>query len=215
MNMQPGFTPRDLNQSFTHLYAGPVKASMNPLLRRRSFIENIASIASALKATYVVTLNGTVLVDHGITSQNTEEPAALSTVDGVITALDARVMSQLRMSLDRLHFSDLQFISGKNLESMIALRKIVIHDEPLIFIREARNAHPSLAEIQEFGRPFSLTKTECSVVQALSSGKSPEAVSEQLNVAMSTIRTHIKNILSKTSSVDVRKLLMSVGQVAG
>jgi DNA-binding CsgD family transcriptional regulator len=64
-----------------------------------------------------------------------------------------------------------------------------------------------------FARIHGLTATESRVLQALCAGQPPSDIAERLGVALSTVRTHVSTIRSKTGTASVRELLQQVAQL--
>jgi len=48
-------------------------------------------------------------------------------------------------------------------------------------------------------KDFGLTKSECAVLDSFAHLKKPEQIAEQLNIAVSTVRSHLKQIHTKMS----------------
>jgi DNA-binding CsgD family transcriptional regulator len=215
MNMHPGFLPKVAQSDAAYLYSKNSHL-LKAVVRKRSFIDNITSIAAAIRASYVLTLDGSVLVqsefDQGPLNGT---PSPVHIAQGKLWSFNPIFAQQLKQALSNLETSNIEFLRNEHIGSLISLRKIVIHDEPLIFVRLAEKAQPSACEISTFGKAYGLTKTECAVVQALCCGNTPDGVSDVLHIAITTVRTHIKNILHKTSSGDIRRLVVSVGQALG
>jgi DNA-binding CsgD family transcriptional regulator len=61
-----------------------------------------------------------------------------------------------------------------------------------------------------YGRANRLTAAEQTVLERLCHGDSPSVLAERLSVAESTVRSHIKAILAKTSSPSIRELLITL-----
>lgn len=64
-----------------------------------------------------------------------------------------------------------------------------------------------------FARIHGLTATESRVLQELCAGQPPSDIAQSLGVALSTVRTHVSTIRSKTGTASVRELLQQVAQL--
>src|SRR5262249_30862533 len=68
-------------------------------------------------------------------------------------------------------------------------------------------AEPNPAILREL---FSLTPTETRITTPLVLGRSAEEIAQDLNVSIQTVRTHIKRVLSKTSTTRQGELISLV-----
>ena len=68
-------------------------------------------------------------------------------------------------------------------------------------------AHPGLRLLPAPGAPAAqLTPTEVRVVESLAAGLAPKQIARDMNVALSTVRTHIRNAKRKTAARTLREL---------
>jgi Bacterial regulatory proteins, luxR family len=64
-----------------------------------------------------------------------------------------------------------------------------------------------------YGKVQGLTPGELKVLQQLADGQDPTAVAETLKISVTTVRTHIRSMVSKTDSSCMRSLLMKVAKL--
>jgi DNA-binding CsgD family transcriptional regulator len=64
-----------------------------------------------------------------------------------------------------------------------------------------------------YGRVQGLTSGELKVLDHLATGQGPKAVADSLKISVTTVRTHIKSIISKTESSGLRDLLLKVAKL--
>jgi DNA-binding CsgD family transcriptional regulator len=68
--------------------------------------------------------------------------------------------------------------------------------------------------VRAYARSRSLTPSECRVLEALVAGRAPQEIATEHGVAISTVRTQIKNVLVKTGTTGMRELLTQVARLA-
>lgn len=74
-------------------------------------------------------------------------------------------------------------------------------------------ARPAMCDalvLSSFSARFGLTRSEEGVLAALCQGYNTPEVAEQLGVAVSTVRTHVRNLCAKTGSAGVRDLVQQI-----
>jgi DNA-binding CsgD family transcriptional regulator len=64
-----------------------------------------------------------------------------------------------------------------------------------------------------FGRLYGLTRTETQILHLLVNGATAHEISMQRGVAIATVRTHIKNLLTKTGHPGLRQLQAALSQL--
>ena len=64
-----------------------------------------------------------------------------------------------------------------------------------------------------YGRVQGLTSGELKVLEFLANGQEPKQVAGSLKISLSTVRTHIRSIVSKTDSSSMRDLLLRVAKL--
>jgi DNA-binding CsgD family transcriptional regulator len=64
-----------------------------------------------------------------------------------------------------------------------------------------------------YGRVQGLTAGELKVLDFLANGQEPKEVASSLKISVTTVRTHIKSIISKTESSSLRDLLLRVARL--
>lgn len=64
-----------------------------------------------------------------------------------------------------------------------------------------------------YGRVQGLTAGELKVLDFLANGQEPKEVANSLKISVTTVRTHIKSIISKTASSSLRNLLLRVAKL--
>jgi len=74
-------------------------------------------------------------------------------------------------------------------------------------------ARPAMCDglvLNSFSARFGLTRSEEAVLAALCQGYNTPEVAQQLGVAVSTVRTHVRNLCAKTGSAGVRDLVQQI-----
>jgi DNA-binding CsgD family transcriptional regulator len=69
---------------------------------------------------------------------------------------------------------------------------------------------PALCEplgIDAFGRQHGLTPAECAVLTSLCNRQTPREIAEEREVAVCTVRTHVRSILEKSGTRSVSQLI--------
>jgi DNA-binding CsgD family transcriptional regulator len=129
---------------------------------------------------------------------------------GKLESRDSCLMAQLRTALLSMNHGDMVIVRASEVNVSLNIRKIQLAGAALFFIRNCQNYSLSERELDCFGNTFTLTRTERKVLAAICEGHSLELIGPKLNCALSTIRTHVRNILDKTNSEDVRRLVLRV-----
>jgi DNA-binding CsgD family transcriptional regulator len=64
-----------------------------------------------------------------------------------------------------------------------------------------------------YGKVMGLTEGELKVLDQLTSGQEPKVAAAELNISVTTVRSHIRSMISKTESNSLRHLLMKVSRL--
>ena len=78
--------------------------------------------------------------------------------------------------------------------------------QPCLLLAQ-RQAPCERLSLAMFARQHALTQAETRVLQGLADGDSPEAISLQLGVRITTVRTHIVHLRAKTGAASLRELM--------
>lgn len=133
----------------------------------------------------------------------------LQTVDAAQTRVLAQALSKAeggRRSLIALRTDDARLAIA-----VVPLRCDRTHDAPSVALIFSRPAVCDAVMLCFFARAHGLTPAEEQVLAVLCQGYSAPEVAQQLNVAVSTVRSHVRSMCAKTHSNGVRAL---VGQIA-
>jgi DNA-binding CsgD family transcriptional regulator len=79
--------------------------------------------------------------------------------------------------------------------------------EPLVLVLLAKRHGSEPLNVALFAQAHQLTAAECAVLKGLSAGLAPADVARQQGVALSTLRTQIGSIRSKTQTRSIREML--------
>jgi DNA-binding CsgD family transcriptional regulator len=82
--------------------------------------------------------------------------------------------------------------------------------EPLVLLLLGKRQSCETLTVDFFARTQGLTSAEAKVLQALCEGLRPKEAARQLGVAVSTIRTQISSIRTKTQTASIRDLVSRV-----
>jgi DNA-binding CsgD family transcriptional regulator len=89
-------------------------------------------------------------------------------------------------------------LSSTDVGLMITSQKERLCDRPSLFA---------------YGQAFGLTQTETTVLHHLSNGETPENIAQLLCICISTIRSHIRSILAKVGTANLRSLSVELGRM--
>jgi DNA-binding CsgD family transcriptional regulator len=129
---------------------------------------------------------------------------------GKLESRDRYLIAELRTALLSMRNGEIRFVRSKEVCVLLKIRKIQLAAGALFFIRNSQNYALTEQELNCVGNTFTLTRTERKVLAAICEGHSLELIGPKLNCAVSTIRTHVRNILDKTDCEDVRRLVLRV-----
>jgi DNA-binding CsgD family transcriptional regulator len=79
--------------------------------------------------------------------------------------------------------------------------------EPLVLVLLAKRHGSEPLNVDLFAQAHQLTATECAVLKGLSAGLAPADLARRQGVALSTLRTQIGSIRSKTQTRSIREML--------
>jgi DNA-binding CsgD family transcriptional regulator len=173
---------------------------------------DLESLATALSAAVVIDTQTRILYQNPpLLSQclNSTETQIFNNL-GKLESRDPCLMAHIRTALLSMGNGDIRIVRSNEVNVSLNLRKIFLAGAALFFIRDCQNYSLTEQELTCFGNTFTLTATERKVLAAICEGHSLELIGPKLNCALSTIRTHVQNILAKTSCEDVRRLVLRV-----
>lgn len=98
------------------------------------------------------------------------------------------------------------FESGRRSIGIAAIPLSGTGDTPLLMLTFGRQAACETITLRVFARTTRLTQAETAVLEKLASGLSPAMIAETNRIKPSTVRTHIRNLLSKTGASGLREL---------
>jgi DNA-binding CsgD family transcriptional regulator len=167
-------------------------------------------------ATVVAARDGRVLHANQAARHELARARVITLAQGVVQALrpdsDAELHVAIGRAVDgRRSLLHLHAIEGRPVPVAVLPLKGHAGEPARVALVLAR---PSVCEplmLHFFARRHSLTPTEQQVLAILCDGLSAPQVAEQLDVAVSTVRSHIRSLCAKTRSSGVREL---VGRLA-
>jgi DNA-binding NarL/FixJ family response regulator len=185
---------------------------------------SITMLARAFSAQYVVDLKGKLVADFSSSIQSIQSiqklgasdvtnAARIFISDGELASNDTILLIQLRKALFRLSKTSTQYVCPNGIHSIIVLRKVVTDKDALIFVCPPVASKIAESDIYEFGRIFGLTLYQSDVLRELCEGTTPERISEQRKISITTVRSHIRNLLRKTKAADTRTLIYDVRNI--
>jgi DNA-binding CsgD family transcriptional regulator len=140
--------------------------------------------------------------------------------DGCLRCIDAEPDRRWRAMLaacDRHGRSLDMFGQGADLLSVAVtpLDRLLSHEQSgriLVTFGRHRNCEP--ISLRAFARARGLTGAEVSVLEALAAGATPNQIAVDHGVAISTVRTQVRQILGKTGCAGIRDLLWQISRLA-
>jgi hypothetical protein len=103
-----------------------------------------------------------------------------------------------------------------NNQVALAMSPILLEGRPFefgIMVTMERKTVCERSSLWAYGKVQGLTPGELKVLQQLANGEDPKLVAENLNISVTTVRTHIRSMVSKTESSCMRGLLMKVAKL--
>jgi DNA-binding CsgD family transcriptional regulator len=177
-----------------------------------AYSSDLATLATALSAAIVIDSQTRILYQNPpLLSKclNSTETQIFNNL-GKLESKDRYVMAQIKTALLSMKNGDIRIVRGKEVNVALNLRKIHLAGASLFFVRDCQNYSLTEQELSSFGNIFTLTPTERKVLATICEGHSLDLIAPKLNCAMSTIRSHVRNILAKTNCEDVRRLVLRV-----
>jgi hypothetical protein len=182
---------------------------------------SIALLARAFSAQYVVDFKGKLIADFSLSIQSIQKlgasadmkAASIFISDGELASNDTNFLTQLRKALFRLSRTSTQYVCPNGINSVIVLRKVVTDNDVLIFVCPPVASKIAESDVYEFGRIFGLTLYQSDVLRDLCEGTTPERISERRKISITTVRSHIRNLLRKTKAADTRTLIYDVRNI--
>ena len=155
--------------------------------------------------------------------QNQRARDLLSANDGLVLT-ENRLLPSLRLD---------QLVWAKGLHDALAGQQpmLQLHDCPqttfvlmpiseapgvgvrMVMVAASKSQQSDSQSVAGFGRLFGLTRTETQILHLLVNGATAHDISTQRGVAIATVRTHIKNLLTKTGHTGLRQLQAALAQL--
>ena len=123
------------------------------------------------------------------------------------------LLQYLGIALARLRRTETQYICRDGIDTVVVLRKIPTNLGDFVLVCPRRECQLTEEQVYEFGRIFALTKTQCEILRDLCAGTRPEEISAKREISLSTVRTHIRNLLHRTKSKDMKTLVCDVKSI--
>ncbi len=98
----------------------------------------------------------------------------------------------------------------------LAMSPILLDGRPFEFgvmVSMERKAVCETSSLWAYGKVQGLTPGELKVLQQLANGEEPKLVAKNLKISVTTVRSHIRSMVSKTESSCMRGLLMKVAKL--
>jgi DNA-binding CsgD family transcriptional regulator len=210
-----------LHQSFTtNRKAFPADAYPTQPLKPLPGLDSLISaslhcLAKGFSATYAIDLSGAVLARFSTADANEVEGnvANFQVKNGELHTNDPMLMQHLGIALTRLRKTETQYICGDGIDTVVVLRKIPTNLGIFVLVCPRQECQLTEEQVFEFGRIFALTKTQCEILRDLCAGTGPEEISLKREISLSTVRTHIRNLLHRTKSKDMKSLVCDVRSI--
>jgi DNA-binding CsgD family transcriptional regulator len=98
--------------------------------------------------------------------------------------------------------------------AVVPLNSVLIEgEEPVALVVLGKQAQSPTLSVDFFGHSHGLTSAELNVLKQMTLGLDPRAIADTLGVAISTVRSHITHIRSKTETSSIRELLLRVSNL--
>jgi Bacterial regulatory proteins, luxR family len=108
-------------------------------------------------------------------------------------------------------------IFGDHIEqTAVAMSPIQLDGQPFEFgvmVTMERKTVCEKNSLWAYGKVLGLTPGELKVLQQLANGEEPKLVAENLKISVTTVRSHIRSMVSKTESSCLRSLLMKIAKL--
>jgi DNA-binding CsgD family transcriptional regulator len=99
---------------------------------------------------------------------------------------------------------------------MVALSPISLSDDyrkPGVLVTTERKTVCKSGSLWAYGKALGLTASELRVLDYLANGQEPKIVAKSLEVSVTTVRSHIRSIIGKTESANLRDVLMKISKL--
>ena len=208
-------SPADLSDALTRLLTPqelPVgEASQHPHWVLDGARELLELVAHGLA---IVTTEGRWIQGNRTARDSLASGTALRMVHGMVEPVRSQEGPAFRVALKQAQAGrrSLVALGGSSLHvAVVPLRPEAAGGEAvavaLLFPR-ARPCDPAMLSL--FARAHGITPSEEQVLSALCQGLNAPEVAMQLQVAVSTVRTHIRNLCAKTGAKGVRQLVQQI-----
>jgi DNA-binding CsgD family transcriptional regulator len=200
----------NLNRQILPFQSPNQKSSMRNLSEVPSF--GLVTLTHAMRALVVITIDRQIVFETEVVPKISNYTVALklfSRNDHLCTN-DKVLNSNLIYALASMHEGEIRILRSDEISFSLTMRKVTVSEAPYFFIRRCETTSFSSAEMTSFSSAFGLTKAETRVLTAICDGDSLESIGVKLENAITTIRTHVRSILSKTNCEDIRRLVIRV-----
>jgi DNA-binding CsgD family transcriptional regulator len=85
--------------------------------------------------------------------------------------------------------------------------------QPGVLVTTERKSVCKSSSLWAYGKALALTASELKVLHLLADGDEPKIVAENLKVSVTTVRSHIRSIIDKTASANLREVLLKVSKL--
>jgi len=164
----------------------------------------------------VVNVRGWLLHANHAAQRELARHAWLTVQDGIVQAVDPAQARALAQALSKAEGGRRSLVPLRNgrqrfCVAVVPLRAQRAHESRSVALLLSRPAVCDPVMLCFFARAYGLTPCEEQVLSILCRGHSAPEIAQQLKVAVSTIRSHVRSMCAKTNARGVRAL---VGQVA-
>jgi DNA-binding CsgD family transcriptional regulator len=171
-------------------------------------------LAKGFSASYAIDLTGAVLAHFSAIALKTDvNTVNFQVKNGLLHTNDPMLMQYLGIALARLRRTETQYLCSDGIGTVVVLRKIPTNLGNLVLVCPRQEYQLTEEQVYEFGRIFALTKTQCEILRDLCAGTGPEEISSKREISLSTVRTHIRNLLQRTKSKDTKSLVCDVRSI--
>jgi DNA-binding CsgD family transcriptional regulator len=163
----------------------------------------------------LVTLDGKLRYANRLALNELQGGAPLGLVQGKLCAGDAGDEAVLQSALDDARRTRRRLIVlGRNGNAVslavLPLKGVGDDRQTLALLTFGKRRACESLTIALFAQALNVTGAEAKVLQALCAGAKPKAVAAELGIAVSTVRTHISSLRTKTQTANIRELVARV-----
>lgn len=163
----------------------------------------------------LVTVKGRVLHANLAARHELARGNVLTLQNGLVQAADAAHAKLLQQALPKAERGRRSLVSfrgpsGRLSVAVVPLRPERAHESPRIALFFSRPAVCDPVMLCFFSRAHGLTPAEEQVLALLCQGHSAPDIATQLRVAVSTVRSHVRSMCTKTHSNGVRALVNQI-----